>query len=326
MFTEIEPVLSEQFIKLRPIVQKSLFQPALTNSAEEQHKVHFAARRRTKFLISESSSPPDGHLSTDPVSSLPDVFLICFRLDSSVSLARVVSSWSAVAQSSLTVLVGTMSDIRESQANNFQQAQSVAKQIGAVSYIETSAKMSYSSTAAAFEAAASCQSPLSRQSSVMSTSSMVSQSRKFQTNPKYKHRDTSEPRTKSLTGGRLASLNCLRPSLSQARAVSASSASLHSKSSTLSSSKSSSSILSVSTNKTPVMSRRMSKQERGEQMVTIKVERLNQDRQMEEVEIEIPMGVYRNMDQEQNCDNDFVRNCGKRNSLASKLRQLMLRS
>lgn len=216
---------------------------------------------------------------------------------------------------------------RESQANTFQQAQSVAKQIGAVAYIETSAKLSYSSTAAAFEAAALSQVPqLSRQSSVMSTSS--SQSRKFQTNPKYKHRDTSEPRTKSLTGGRLASLNCLRPpGLSgQARAVSASSASLHSKSSTLSSSKSSSSILSVVTNKTPVMTRRMSKQERGEQMVTIKVERLNQDRQMEEVEIEIPMGVYRNMDQEQNCDNDFVRNCGKRNSLASKLRQLMLRS
>ena len=205
----------------------------------------------------------------------------------------------------------------------------MAKQIGAVAYIETSAKLSYSSTAAAFEAAALSQLPqLSRQSSVMSTSSLVSQSRKFQTNPKYKHRDTSEPRTKSLTGGRLASLNCLRPpGLSgQARAVSASSASLHSKSSTLSSSKSSSSILSVVTNKTPVMTRRMSKQERGEQMVTIKVERLNQDRQMEEVEIEIPMGVYRNMDQEQKCDNDFVRNCGKRNSLASKLRQLMLRS
>ena len=215
---------------------------------------------------------------------------------------------------------------RESQANTFQQAQSVAKQIGAVSYIETSAKMSYSSTAAAFEAAASVsQSPqLSRQSSVMSTSSMLSQSRKFQTNQKYKHRDASEPRT--LTGGRMASLNCLRPpSLSQSRrGVSSSSTSLHSKSSTLSSSKSSSSILSVSTNKTPVMSRRMSKQERAEQMVTIKVERLNKDRQMEEVEIEIPMGVYRNMDQD--CDNDFVRNCGKRNSLASKLRQLMLRS
>ena len=216
---------------------------------------------------------------------------------------------------------------RESQAITFQQAQSVSKQIGAVSYIETSAKMSYSSTAAAFEAAASVsqQSPqLSRQSSVMSTSSMVS--RKFQTNQKYKHRDASEPRT--LTGGRIASLNCLRPpSLSQSkRGVSSSSTSLHSKSSTLSSSKSSSSILSVNTNKTPVMTRRMSKQERAEQMVTIKVERLNKDRQMEEVEIEIPMGVYRNMDQDRDCDNDFVRNCGKRNSLASKLRQLMLRS
>ena len=74
-----------------------------------------------------------------------------------------------------------------------------------------------------------------------------------------------------------------------------------------------------------MMIRRLSKQDRVEQMVTIKVERLNRDRQMEEVEIEIPVGVYRNMDHEENCEKDFVRNCGKRNSLASKLRQLMLR-
>ena len=206
----------------------------------------------------------------------------------------------------------------------------MAKQIGGVTYVETSAKLSYSSAAAAFETAAFSQLPqLSRQSSVMSTSSVISHDRKFLTNTKYKHRDASEPRTQSSTGtgSRIASLNCLRPpSLAQSRrGVSASSTSLHSKSSTLSSSKSSSSILSVSTNKTPMMIRRLSKQDRVEQMVTIKVERLNRDRQMEEVEIEIPVGVYRNMDHEENCEKDFVRNCGKRNSLASKLRQLMLR-
>ena len=72
--------------------------------------------------------------------------------------------------------------------------------------------------------------------------------------------------------------------------------------------------------------------EAGEQMVTIRVETLNRDRQMEEVEIQVPVTVYRNMDPEQlpapgpaTRDRGFVRSCGKRSSLAAKLRQLMLR-
>ena len=65
-------------------------------------------------------------------------------------------------------------------------------------------------------------------------------------------------------------------------------------------------------------------------MVTIRVETLNRDRQMEEVEIQVPVTVYRNMDPEQlpapaTRDRGFVRSCGKRSSLAAKLRQLMLR-
>ena len=59
---------------------------------------------------------------------------------------------------------------------------------------------------------------------------------------------------------------------------------------------------------------------------------------MEEVEIEIPVTVYQNLasdhsdntghigDQLDTGSRDqFVRNCGKRNSLASKLRQLIVR-
>ena len=69
-------------------------------------------------------------------------------------------------------------------------------------------------------------------------------------------------------------------------------------------------------------------------MVTIRVETLNRDRQMEEVEIQVPVTVYRNMDPEQlpapgpgpaTRHRGFVRSCGKRSSLAAKLRQLMLR-
>jgi len=69
-----------------------------------------------------------------------------------------------------------------------------------------------------------------------------------------------------------------------------------------------------------------------DKMIKIKVERLNKERQMEEVEIEIPASVYNNMQQVERDQRDqdsvrseFVRNCGKRNSLANKLKQLMIR-
>ena len=61
----------------------------------------------------------------------------------------------------------------------------------------------------------------------------------------------------------------------------------------------------------------------------LQVERLNKERQMEEVEIEIPASVYNNMQQVErdqgSVRSEFVRNCGKRNSLANKLKQLMIR-
>ena len=63
--------------------------------------------------------------------------------------------------------------------------------------------------------------------------------------------------------------------------------------------------------------------------VVLQVERLNKERQMEEVEIEIPASVYNNMQQVErdqgSVRSEFVRNCGKRNSLANKLKQLMIR-
>ena len=55
----------------------------------------------------------------------------------------------------------------------------------------------------------------------------------------------------------------------------------------------------------------------------IKVERLTRDKQVEEVEIEIPVSVYNNM--QNNEESDFVRNSGKRKSLACKLKNLILR-
>ena len=65
------------------------------------------------------------------------------------------------------------------------------------------------------------------------------------------------------------------------------------------------------------------KEEEEERLVKIKVERLTKDKQVEEVEIEIPVSVYNNM--QNNEESDFVRNSGKRKSLACKLKNLILR-
>ena len=274
-------------------------------------KLHFVRDTRVRFIISERSSD-DGDDGDDGDA---DVILLCFSLHSSVSLANIVSQWSEVTVKTPTVLVGTMSDIRESQSSSYQQSMSVAKQIGAVSYLETSAKLSFTSATSAFEAAATSVLPhLSRQSSSMMSSRDKSLSRSQTGSSMSSKTSTLEFRSP----GNSSTLSSIK------KTFSLSSGSLHSKSSTLSSSKSNTSVLSVSTGKTPVMSRRR-RLEEEERMVKIKVERLTRDKQVEEVEIEIPLSVYKNIESTEEVEGGFVRNAGRRKSLACKLKNLILR-
>ena len=235
-------------------------------------------RRRTRFLISESSS---AQVDSDQF----DAVVLCFSLSSSVSLARVLSSWSGVTRALVTVLAGLKSDLKPGSTGNTstRDAQTVARQIGATTYIETSAKLSYSSTAAVFEAAAfSSLPPLSRQSSVMSTSSMISSpSRKFIKN-KPRERDQSDPRPHHLPPPHSSSAAMKPPpALNRSRRQLSSSSSnifskqgsvSSSKTSSLSSTKSSSSVISISTNKTPLLTRRAQKRDKSvDKMIKIKV-------------------------------------------------------
>merc|ERR1711884_744965 len=73
-------------------------------------KLHYVGDTRIRFLIRELSEP------TEEALKETDVTVLCFSLETLVSLA---------------------------QANTYQQAQAVASQIGALAYIETSAKLSY---------------------------------------------------------------------------------------------------------------------------------------------------------------------------------------
>ena len=113
-----------------------------------------------------------------------------------------------------------------------------------------------------------------------------------------KRRETSEPR---LRGSRL---NCLSPCSTyqsplsfRKKSTSISSSSLTSKSSTLSSTKSESSTISITTttSKTPLMPKNSEKKVKADETVTIKCQRLNIHKELEEVEIEVPANVFNNL-------------------------------
>ena len=291
-----------------------------------QHKLHFIRDTRVKFVISETSDPADPRLT----SGDPDtVALLCFSLSRGLNLASVVSSWSSVSSNISTVLVGTMADTRD-MAVNYNQALAVAEQIGAVTYLETSSKQSYTSVTSTLETAAMAVVPaLSRPALTRDTltSSRMRHSGRFRrivtTHSETLSKVSSLDYNKHQPGSGSVSVSTLTAAK---KMFSLSSGSLHSKSSTLSSNKSNSSVLSIST-KTPLLGRRNQRRalEEPEQMVKIRVERLTRDKQVEEVEIEIPRSVYSNMRENTEAESDFVRNSGKRKSLACKLKNLILR-
>jgi hypothetical protein len=145
-------------------------------------------------------------------------------------------------------------------------------------------------------------------------------------------RDSFEPRVRG------SKLNCLNPCniyqspLSKgSRTASLSSTSLHSKSNTLSNTKSTqstesnSSVISISSKKSPLVSQRLEKKDKNGKTVTIKYQRLNINREVEEVEIEVPATVYHNIKSDSEVESNLVRNSKERKSLGSKLRRLKLK-
>ena len=290
------------------------------------HKLHFIRDQRVRLLITEAA--------VAEAEAADTAVLLCFSLASSLQLAAVVSSWSAVASSLPTVLVGTKADTRDSVS--YQEAAAVARQIGAVAYVETSAKQSYTSVTSAFETAALALTPAADpDSSSLPGTFLMSGGRGSTRSRRGDSAVTADPPSSCSPAAvsRLEHAGSSSTLAAARRAFSSSSGSLHSKSSTLSSCRSSASasILSVSTGKTPILGRRnhgrraAALEPEPEKMVTIKVERLTRDKQVEEVEIEIPVSVYNNMETSANTDTDFVRNSGRRKSLACKLKNLILR-
>ena len=81
----------------------------------------------------------------------------------------------------------------------------------------------------------------------------------------------------------------------------------------------------ISSNKTSFVTRREGKKGKSEMMVTIKCQRLNSHKEVEEVEIEVPVVVYNNIESD-DVDYNLVRNSKQRKSLGNKLKQLILKA
>ena len=241
---------------------------------------------------------------------------------------------------------------------SLEQALAFSRQIEAVMYVETSAKSSSRTPCSAFEVAAlTCLGQFRRQASLLSTTSTISPLNKTRNSSRLysstRHRDNSVPRirndseSKDLTielaqvfwdkflsqnknvsrsgenSPRQGQESPRSPRLnSRSKLGSLSTMSVRSKSSTLSSTKSDSSMISISTSKTPRMSRKVPEKVKSEKMITIKCQRLAADKTYEEVEIEVPAPIYENMMVYGDQGSVTMKDMRERKSLGNKLKSL----
>jgi len=295
-----------------------------TYAAHTKHvKTMNVDKKPVKYVIHECSDPMD-QASIMQLKKV-DVIMLCFNICNPPSLYSAIQMWAPSLPPVPLLLVGCQADLRTDRIIlaslaaqgkspvTANQALSFSRQVEAVMYVETEARISTRSSIAAFELAAKTRlGQFSRQSSVMSSSSSI-------TSPLIKPRSRSSSsvrnslkaradnspdfweRFKSPSSSRRSSAKSpVRgkenlPSL-RLKVGSSSNVSVRSKSST----RSDSSMVSIYTgrNKTPRMSRRFSGQEQSQKMVIIKCLRLNGDKSCEEIEIEVPEAVYDNLEEE----------------------------
>ena len=74
------------------------------------------------------------------------------------------------------------------------------------------------------------------------------------------------------------------------------------------------------------MTRREGKKEKREETVTIKCQRLNSYKEVEEVEIEVPANVSNNIQNNIDLNVNLDRNSRQRKSLGSRLKHLLLKN
>ena len=289
----------------------SLFQNYTPTSFFRYQTSEVVGARVVRFVLWDTS----GSLETSTVRALAyreaDVFLLCYSIADPGTLFSCLDHWlpelRLQAPTTPIILVGCQSDRRtasntaSSSLVTSGQALAVSQQIGAVMYVETSARSSRRAVSSLMEVAA-----------LTSLGQLPPASTPVKTHPKTVVQPPSPPISKK--------------TLHRGRSVSSTrdnwDGSLRSNSSTLSSTRSDASMSSVSsdksgpgasvtqaspasprisinTSRTPKTERRTERRDGGraeaERMVSIKCQRLRPDKTYEEVEIEVPEAVYNTM-------------------------------
>jgi GTPase SAR1 family protein len=300
-----------------------LFQTSHPTTLCQQSKEMSLKGGRVRFTIWDcgGQEAEDGLRSAtrNLVLSQADVLLLCYSMADPSSLLGIASTWLTelrlcASPATPLLLVGCKSDRREVER---EQVGLVASQISAVEVLETSAKLSERSVKLLFEAAFSAS--RRRHSSVVP--SVVSP-------PSVVKRRSQSASRDLMSTTRVSPVLLVNAGMGDSPTLSKTSSlgSVRSKSSTLSSTKSDSSMISISTSRTPRVRRRGEvkgeEKERGEKTVRIRCGRLNSERVYEEVEIEIPLSVYNNMQTESPAMSS--RNSAERKSLANRLKSLFI--
>ena len=249
-----------------------------------------------RFVLWDTS----GSLETSTVRALAyreaDVFLLCYSIADPGTLLSCLEHWvpelRLQAPATPIILVGCQSD-RRTASNSASsslvtsgQALAVSQQLGAVMYVETSARTSRRAVSSVMEVAA-----LTSLGQLPAPVSVP-----VKNNPKTVLKPPSPPISKKTPRGR--SVSSTRDNWD---------GSLRSNSSTLSSTKSDASMvsevsevgslatsprISINTARSGRQSAPRTEARSGERMVSIKCQRLRPDKTYEEVEIEVPEAVY----------------------------------
>ena len=250
--------------------------------------------RRVRYTIWDTSGSMEPNTTRSLAYREADVFLLCYNISDPSSLFSAINHWvpdlRLQAPSTPIVLVGCQSDLRQSVTDvvSSPQALSMSQKIGAVMYVETSAKTSRRGVASVMEVAA-----LTSLGQISPLASLVKTPLPPSPPISKKHRQRSLSISRDWDG----SLRSNSSTMSSTRSD-VSMASVASKSSE--GSKPVSPKVSINTSRTPKTDRRQNrdkaKEENSEEkMVTIKCQRLKADKTYEEVEIQVPAAVYQTM-------------------------------
>ena len=281
-----------------------------------------------------------------------DVFLLCYKISEPSSLFNAVNHWypeiRAVAPVTPIILVGCQADLRKDRdvlsslakqgraPVSSDQALSFSHSVSAVMYVETSAKTSTRAAISAFEVAGlASMGQLTKPRSPRSTPSPKA------LNKKQRYSSTSSPQNsldRSNDGDTASSHEdpaehfwerLQSPKICRSTSEAARTPSLHSSRSASLSSKSIPSISSLGS-KTPKACRKSSMKNGTngttvEKTMTIKCQRLTQDRTYEEIEVEVPVPIYETI-QLYNDTGSLAARSKERRSLGSKLKNLFTRN